>query len=70
MNFIRKITHQLIYIIIVASLVALSLKAISQEKVQYTDYHIYKTSKESAERHVTEINLTHNFYKINKEIKK
>ncbi|MCB2209166.1 MAG: hypothetical protein KQH67_12820, partial [Bacteroidetes bacterium] len=62
--------HQLIYIIIVASLVALSLKAISQKKVEYTDYHIFKAVKESTERHVIEkINLTPNFYKV-QEIKK
>ena len=69
-TLLRKITHQVIYIIIVASLVALSLKVISREEVQYTDYHIYKMSEKSTECRVTEINLTHDFYKVHKEIKK
>jgi len=69
-TLLRKITHQVIYIIIVASLVALSLKVMSQEEVQFADYHIYNISEKSHECHVTEINLIHDFYTVHKEIKK
>jgi len=48
-TLLRKITHQVIYIIIVASLVALSLSAISQEEFQLTDYHNFKSKAESTE---------------------
>jgi len=69
-TLLRKITHQVIYIIIVASLVALSLKVISQEEAHLTDYHIYKIDTESAECHVTGVNPTTDYYKVHKEIKK
>jgi len=48
-TLLRKITHQVIYIIIVASLVALSLKVISQEEAHLTDYHNYMREIESTE---------------------
>jgi uncharacterized membrane protein len=66
-TLLRKITHQLIYIIIVASLVALSLQVISQEEIKCIDYHIYKTSEKSTEWRVTEVNLTLDFNKVHKK---
>ena len=38
-SLLQKITYQLIYLIIVAALVALSLKAFSKEPLHQVDYH-------------------------------
>ena len=54
-SLLRKITHQLIYLIVVASLVALSLKAISKEPVQFTDYLINKSFRKQCNLNITNV---------------
>jgi len=63
-SLLRRITHQLIYVIVVAALVALSLNMFSQEGIQQTDYHNYNMTDEMQGLHVTEVNSTLNFNKV------
>ena len=54
-SLLRKITHQLIYLIVVATLVALSLQAISKESVQLTDYLINKSIGNQYNLNITDL---------------
>jgi hypothetical protein len=54
-SILRKITSKLIYLIVVAALVALSLKAMSKEHCQPPEYHFSISIDTDECTHVTEI---------------